>query len=170
MSADTIPRGRARRDGRALDITFRISIVLKGADGFIELIGGALLLFLSPTALNDIAQVVFQHELLQDPHDFIATHVLHLTAGLDESSTLFGAVYLMLHGLVKVVLVWAVLREKLWAFPWMIAFLLAFIAYQGYEMALHFTIGLLLLTIFDVFVTWLTALEYRKRRRVTEID
>lgn len=153
------------REGRALDIAFRISIVLKGLDGGLELIGGVLLLVLSPTALNGIARVVFQRELLEDPHDFVANHVLTLTAGLHVSGTLFGAVYLLLHGLVKVILVWAVLKERLWAFPWMIVFLLAFIVFQCWQMILHFSLGLLLLTLFDVFVTWLTALEYRKRRR-----
>jgi uncharacterized membrane protein len=157
-------------NGRALDLTFRISIVLKGLDGALEVIGGVLLLLLTPTALNGIARVVFQHELIEDPTDFVATHVLHLTAGLSVSATLFGAAYLLLHGLVKVVLVWAVLRERLWAFPWMIAFLAAFIVYQSYEMILRFSVGLLLLTLFDVFVTWLTIVEYRKRRRLRALS
>lgn len=147
-----------------VDIAFRISITLKGIDGVLELIGGLLLLLLSPRQLDGMAQAVFQHELLEDPHDFIATRAVHLTAGLDVSATLFGAAYLLLHGLVKVVLVWAVLREKLWAFPWMIAFLVAFILYQSYEMLRQFTLALLLLTLFDLLVTWLTLIEYRKRR------
>jgi uncharacterized membrane protein len=163
---DETDSARAARRGRALDVTFRISIILKGLDGAFELIAGVVLLFLSPSALQGIARVVFQQELSENPHAFVATSVLHLTSGLSTSATLFGAVYLLLHGLVKVLLVWAVLKEKLWAFPWMIVFLLAFIAYQGFEMTQHFTIGLLLLTVFDLFVTWLTVLEYRKRRRV----
>ena len=36
---------------------------------------------------------------------------------------LFGAVYLLTHGLVKVVLVVALLLNKLWAYPWMIGVL-----------------------------------------------
>ena len=33
----------------ALDTTFKIGLVLKGLDGILEVIGGILLLFLSPT-------------------------------------------------------------------------------------------------------------------------
>lgn len=165
MTSQSTSASVRQRRGSVLDITFRISLILKGIDGIAELIGGVLLLFISPTALDAGARVVFQHELAQDPNDFIATHVLHITSGLDSSATIFGAVYLMLHGVVKVVLVWAVLREKLWAFPWMIAFLIAFMGYQAYEMVLSFSAGLLALTVFDVFVTWLTVIEYRKRRR-----
>jgi len=83
---------------------------------------------------------------------------------LTGSSVRFGAAYLISHGVVKIVLVTALLRNKLWAYPWMIAFLLAFIAYQVYRMTFAFSIGLLALTVFDVFVTWLTYLEYGKQR------
>lgn len=155
-----------QRRGRALDIVFRISIVLKGIDGVLELIGGILLLVVTPSMLDAGARAVFHHELAEDPHDLIATHVLHVTSGLDASATIFGGVYLLLHGVVKAVLVWAVLRERLWAFPWMIAFLVAFIGYQSYEMTTSFSAGLLGLTLFDVFVTSLTVVEYRKRRRL----
>jgi uncharacterized membrane protein len=79
---------------------------------------------------------------------------------------LFGAAYLLSHGLVKIVLVAALLRNKLWAYPWMIVFLIAFIAYQVYRMTFAPSIGLVALTIFDAFVAWLTYREYRKQRVV----
>jgi hypothetical protein len=45
---------------------------------------------------------------------------------------LFGAVYLSAHGIVKIVLVIALLLNKLWAYPWMIVVLVLFIGYQSY--------------------------------------
>ena len=36
---------------------------------------------------------------------------------------MFAAVYLLSHGLSKIVLVALVLRDKLWAYPWLIALL-----------------------------------------------
>jgi uncharacterized membrane protein len=76
----------------------------------------------------------------------------------------FGAAYLLLHGVIKIVLVAALLRDKIWAYPWMIVFLIVFIVYQAYRMTFAFSIGLLGLTIFDVVVVWLTYREYRKQR------
>ena len=70
----------------------------------------------------------------------------------------------LLHGVVKIVLVWAVLKEKLWAYPWMIAFLLVFIAYQLYRISVSFSWGMVLLTAFDIFIVWITWREYRLRR------
>ncbi|MCU1505399.1 MAG: hypothetical protein JWP05_368 [Microbacteriaceae bacterium] len=148
-----------------LDRIFRISLVLKGLDGLLELVGGVLLLFVSPHQINAVVQFLTQHELSEDPHDFVATHLLSATSNLTTASTLFGAVYLLLHGLVKVLLVVAVLRDKIWAFPWMIGFLIVFIGYQIYQISVAFSIGLILLTVFDAFIVWLTVIEYRKHRR-----
>ncbi len=144
-----------------LDKTFQISLTLKGLDGVLELIGGVLLLLVTPAQLGAVARFLTQHELSEDPHNLVANALVHYSATLTASASLFGAVYLLLHGLVKVVLVWAVLRDKFWAYPWMIAFLLVFIAYQGYQLIVGFTIGLLLLTAFDIFIVWLTLHEYR---------
>ena len=60
-----------------LDRTFRISISLKGLDGALEIIGGLILLFVAPATLQSWARALTAHELAQDPHDFIATHLLH---------------------------------------------------------------------------------------------
>jgi len=147
-----------------LDRTFRISLLLKGLDGVLELIGGILLLVVTPAQIGALARFLTQHELAQDPRDFVANSVLHMTANLSGSASLFGAVYLLLHGVVKIVLVWAVLKEKLWAYPWMIAFLLVFVAYQLYRISVSFSWGMVLLTAFDIFIVWITRREYRIRR------
>ena len=149
---------------RLLDRTFEISLILKGLDGVLELFGGVLLFFVSPASIQHLARVLTEHELSTDPHDFLATHLLHSAGKLTAGTTLFGAIYLFSHGLVKVVLVAAVLKEKLWAYPWMVAFLVLFIIYQIYRMVDKFSVALLLLTLFDAFIVWLTLLEYKKHR------
>jgi uncharacterized membrane protein len=147
-----------------LDRTFEIGIILKGLDGLLELIGGTLLLAVSPATINRIVGALTQHELSEDPRDFVATHLLRLSHGLTGPAVGFAAAYLLLHGIVKVVLVLALLRNKLWAYPWTIAFLATFIGYQLYRIALHLTLGLIALTIFDALIIWLTWREYQKQR------
>lgn len=169
--------GPERPEGRAaaawfkpqdlLDRTFEVGIILKGLDGLLELIGGVLLLLVSPATINHIVVVLTQHELSEDPSDFIASHLLRLSHGLTSAAVQFAAAYLLLHGIVKVVLVAALLRNKLWAYPWMIAFLLVFIGYQLYRIVLSPTLGLIALTMFDAFIAWLTWREYRKQRSRT---
>ena len=147
-----------------LDRAFRIAIVLKGLDGLLELVGGIALLFISPASINHLIRWATAHELAQDPNDLLARHLLHSASQLSTSSTLYGAIYLLLHGAAKVVLVIALLRDKLWAYPWLIALLIVFIVYQSYRLSYRFTAGLLLLTLFDVVVTVLTWREYQAHR------
>lgn len=155
---------REFRQGDLFDRAFVIGVALKGIDGVLELLGGLLLLLVSPATINAVARVVTQHELSQDPHDFVATHLLQAAGKLTTGSLRFGAAYLLLHGVVKVALVGAVLRNKLWAYPWMIAFLIAFIVYQLYRLTFAPSLGLVGLTVFDVIVVGLTWREYRKQR------
>jgi uncharacterized membrane protein len=153
-----------------LDWVFEVGIVLKGLNGLLELVGGVLLLIVSPAAIKGIVRTLTQGELSENPHDLIATRLLHLAGGLTGPDLTFGAVYLLVHGVVKVTLVIALLRNKLWAYPWMIAVLLAFIAYQVYLIVLGPTPGLVALTLFDIFIVVLTWREYRKQRRIGAAD
>jgi len=180
-SPDMTPPGRApvrshrRRSGMFhprdfLDWVFEVGIVLKGLNGLLELVGGVLLLIVSPAAIKGVVRTLTEGELSEDPHDLIATRLLHTAGGLTGVGLTFGAVYLLLHGVVKVTLVIALLRNKLWAYPWMIAMLLAFIAYQGYLIVLGPSPGLIALTIFDVLIVVLTWREYRKQRDIGTPD
>src|SRR3954453_6287156 len=148
-----------------LDRTFRISVVLTGLDGVLELLGALLLVLVTPDQLDALVRFLTQHELGEDPSDFLASRLVRLVSGLTVSGVLFAAAYLFVHGVVKIGLVGAVLANRLWAYPWMIGFLAVFVIYQCCELGRHFSVGLLLLTAFDVFVIWLTVLEYRKQRQ-----
>jgi uncharacterized membrane protein len=150
---------------KALDRTFEVGLILKGLDGILEIAGGALLLIVSPHAITHLVRTLTAHELSEDPHDLVARSLLHATGHLTGSATVFGAIYLLSHGIAKVVLVALVLRHKLWAYPLLIVLLLAFIGYQLYRIiAVHFSWGLTALTIFDLALVWLTWREYRARR------
>ena len=147
-----------------LDRVFEVGIILKGLNGLAELVGGLLLLFATPGSIRRLAVVLTQGELSEDPHDIIARYLLHTASGLTGSAVRFGAVYLLLHGAVKVVLVIALLLNKLWAYPSMIVVLLIFIGYQLYRIALQPSAGLVLLTAFDAVIVALTWREYRRQR------
>ena len=152
---------------RRLDRTFKVSVALKGLDGLLEVVGGIALLFVSPSSINRIVRALTAHELAQDPTDFVARHLLHSASQLSRGATVYGAVYLLAHGVAKVVLVGLVLRNKLWAYPWMIALLLVFIVYQVYQLTSRLSVWIILLTVFDAFVVWLTWREYRSKRHET---
>ena len=147
----------------SLDRIFELGIILKGLDGVLETISGVLLLAVSPATINRLVSSLTQHELSEDPNDFIARKVLGYAHDLAGTAVSFAAVYLLVHGIIKIVLVAALLRNQIWAYPWMIGFLLLFIFYQLYRLILSLTFGLSALTIFDAVIVWLTWREWRKQ-------
>ena len=163
MDKDTITLPHHKPD--LTDRAFRIGLYLKGIDGLLETAGGILLLLISPGQIDRFARWLTEGELSQDPHDFIANHILKTAHGLSGSSLAFGAVYLLSHGLVKLVLVVEVFRSHLWAYVGLIGVTSLFVIYQVYRLAIdRFSAGLFLLTIFDLIIIYLTQKEYRRQQ------
>lgn len=152
------------------DRAFRISLYLKGLHGLVETIGGLLLLVIKPEQINRLAERLTQGELSQEPHDFAATHILSAAHHLTGASLTFAAIYLLSHGVVKLVLIIEVLRDKLWAYPALLAVVGLFIIYQIYLMVVNGpSVALISLTIFDSVVIYLTQKEYRRHRTWHEL-
>jgi uncharacterized membrane protein len=144
------------------DKAFRVGLFFKGFDGLLETVGGILLLLISPAQINRWAARLTEGELSQDPHDFIASHILKSAHHLTGASLVFGSLYLLSHGILKLVLVVEVLRDHLWAYKALIVVTALFVVYQLYRMIDKFSIGLLLLTILDLIIIYLTQKEYRR--------
>ena len=148
-----------------VDRLFVLGIIGKGLDALGEVIGGILLVVVRPTQISTFIRVLTQDELSEDPHEVLATWLTRFADRINVDTLTFGAVYLLAHGIVKAVLVIALLRNRLWAYPWMIAVLLTFIGYQVYRIIRSPTAGMVALTVFDLLVTVLTVIEYRRQRR-----
>lgn len=162
------PRGKqapARlltRFGRTVHTLFDVGIILKGINGVLEIAGGAALLILSSSQVYDLARFLTQHELTEDPDDLVATQILNLARHITTSARLFGALWLLVHGVVKVGLVAALLLRRRWAYPAGIVVFLLFTAYQTWQYAESRSLPLLVLVLLDVAVVILTWLEYRR--------
>jgi uncharacterized membrane protein len=90
----------------------------------------------------------------------VAHHVLRITANLHATRT-FGAVFLISHGVAKLVMVAGLWRRRRWAYPFALVFLVGFVIYQLFRMTFDPSVGLALLTAFDVLVIWLVWRDYR---------
>lgn len=149
----------------SLDRAFAIGLGLKAIDGLGEVVSGLWLFFLEPGRLLTWAGLAFAPELREDPHDFIATHVLQWAAHFDQGTVRFAAIYLLSHGVAKLVVIEEILRGRLWAYPGLIALTALFACYQIYHMAVAGTSpGFVALTLFDGLIIVLTIKEYAKIR------
>jgi uncharacterized membrane protein len=144
--------------------SFRAGITLKGIDGILEAVGGVMLWFVHASALNRVALVFLQHDLPFDRHEFVTNHLFQATQHL-ATARHFISVYLVLHGLIKVVLVTALWFDALWAYPLTIAVFSVFSGYQLYRFTHTHSLALILITIFDVLIIYLTWQEYHDQKR-----
>lgn len=144
---------------------FRFSVILKGLHALIEVAGGLALYLVSAQSVASLVNAVTQEELLEDPRDFIASHLLTAAQQLSVGTQHFYAFYLLSHGLVKLVLVAGLLRENLRAYPLSLGALALFIAYQLYRYSYTHSIGLIVLTVFDLMVMALVLHEWKILRR-----
>lgn len=151
---------------RILDLIFLIGVLFKGIDGVVELIGGVVLLFVTPSQIQGAAESVTAEELSEDPHDIIANLIRHGAAHLGGSGIKFVALYLLLHGVVKLAIVVALLIGSERVYPWAIAALVAFVLFQLYELVTAPSVWVAVLTVLDVFIIWLTWREWRRGREL----
>lgn len=147
-----------------LDKFYEAGILIKGFDGVVELVGGVLLLTLSSGTILHLTRFLTSNELGEDPHDFLALRVSHIGHQLALGHNTFAAVFLLVHGAVKVGLVTCLLLNKLWAYPLGIIVLGLLLLYQVYELATKPTVGMALLSVLDAVIIWLIWREWQRVR------
>ena len=147
-----------------LDKSYEIGILIKGVDGVLELIGGILVLTLSAGAVNSITRFLTQNELQENPHSYVAVHIVNFGNHLAAGHSWYAAAFLLTHGLVKVVLVTCLLLNKIWAYPWAIGALALFLIVQFYQLVTVPSFGMAFLTVLDIVIIWLVWREWQKQK------
>jgi uncharacterized membrane protein len=150
------------KDYRAL---FKITIILKGLISVGEVILGLLFSFVSYGVLRHAAFALFGGEFTETPPDLIWGYAIKGLHGFFATPQSVWAFIFLSHGIVKLVLIVALLRDKLWAYPWSAGIFTFFIVYQIYQMVFTPSLVLLAITILDVVVIALVLHEYRYHRR-----
>lgn len=131
---------------------FFISVLLKGLISLAEIVVGIAVFFIPLSLISNFVDYVLRSELNEG--DVLATHLSSYGAQLASASVTFIAVYLLSRGLVKLVLVWALLKNQLWAYPWSLVVLALFVAYQLYQIVVSHSLVVVALTVFDLVVMY----------------
>ncbi|MDE2385261.1 MAG: DUF2127 domain-containing protein [Alphaproteobacteria bacterium] len=146
--------------GKLRHIFFLVSMVLKGIVALAETLSGLTMFFVSTGALRDMTHFLFRNRLLADPHDFIANAIMNSLQDMDVNAHTFIRIYLLLHGLVKLVIFSALLTEKLWTFPVGLTGLGLFIAYQLNRYSYTHATALLVISVLDMLIMVLVWREW----------
>ncbi len=151
-----------------LDKFFEVGILIKLLDGILQTISGLALLLIQPEHIAEWAHKLTASELAEDPHDFLATHINHWANGYTKSMATFAAIYLLSHGIIKVVLIFEVMRNHLWAYIALIVVTAGFIVFQVIHLTEKVSFGFIFLTVVDIAVIYLTIREYKKQKALRD--
>ncbi|WP_347313295.1 DUF2127 domain-containing protein [Defluviimonas sp. SAOS-178_SWC] len=149
---------------RRLRQLFDVSLIAKGAFAATELLSGIAIWLASADWVTRTVRWLTHYEIVEDPGDRVANWLLGLAQGYSVSTQNFWALYLIGHGVVKLVIVAALAFRILWAYPASILVLVGFILYQIERFSLTHAPFLIALTIFDLVVIWLVWHEYQRMK------
>ena len=153
------------RSEKTYHLLFEAGVIIKGIITATEVVLGILFYSASTQTINTLLLFIFGSEAKEQPRDFLWNYLIQTFQGLIGPNQSFWAFIFLFHGLVKIFLVGALLKNKSWAYPVSAAIFSLFVVYQGYSLFYIHSLFLLLFTIFDVLLIVLILHEYRHKRR-----
>jgi uncharacterized membrane protein len=162
-------RADERRRRSLFERVYGVVVAVKGFDGVIELVAG-LVLLIAPNTIRwglqgGAAEVQEQATPLRV---FLAGELLHADQ-IVAGGVVTLAVVLLVHGVVKVVTVYCLLRRILAAYPWAVLVLVGLLVWQLAVLLTAPAAGAAILAALDVVVLVLVSREWRllagERRR-----
>lgn len=143
--------------------SFKVGILTKMSLGLIELFLGIAVLAIKPEEVADILA-----EIQRWGGAGVTINLTGAMAAALIAGKLVTAGYLMAHGIPKILIGLALLRQKLWAYPLALIILAGFILFQVYLVGFHHSFWILVLAAGDSLIAWLALNEYRQQRRLVK--
>lgn len=144
---------------------FTLSIILKGIDGVVELVGGLVFVILKKQHILDIIFGFLNYDLFKIPNETILEWVTYVSNELTTSVKILISMILICNGVIKIVLSINLLLKNLVAFPISIAFLIILLIYQIIQTFYTPSLFLNLFNVFDFIVILLIWREYTRLKK-----
>src|ERR1041385_9100741 len=94
---------------------FWVSLIIKGIDGALQLIGGIIALSVEPGTLGRAYRYLTRYLLgSKSGHNAEAAFIKDAAVQFNMSIEILVSIYLLSHGVIKVLLVYGLLKERLW--------------------------------------------------------
>lgn len=148
-----------RRNDEAMNFIFRAGLIIKGVDSLFEILGGILLAM--PMRLARYILVLSQHEAFRH-HEVLAGRLNRLADATTTHASMGEAVYLIIHGVAKVILIAAIARGLRWGYLGLIIILSLFALIEVVRAGTAREVVTGLLGVFDLGVVYVIWREYLK--------
>lgn len=140
---------------------FEASLAIKGLLAGSEALGGLGLMFAPNAAISAIVVWMTRNEIAHVPRDHAALWMQHQLPAFSIETQHFYALYLCLHGGIKLAMVVGLARRIPWAYPAAMTILAGFVVYQLHHYSLTHSPVLLALSALDALMIILVWREYR---------
>ena len=151
-----------------INMGFYSGLAIKALNALMEFIGGFLMIVLNHEGLNRLIRLIAIPELREDPNDIVMNHLITLGQNFSISSQHSVAVYMLLHGTTKLVVIGLLWKKKMWAYLPAVAVFGLFIAYEMYSYMHSRSVLMLMIVIIDIAIIVMIILEY-KRLKSTKV-
>lgn len=152
-----------KRETGVLRVAFFVAVAVKGLDGLVESLAGAALAILGTQGIYNLVIAFTAPELDLHPQSKTVHLLRHGASDLTHVSSRFVVIWLLVHGILKLVLAVELLRGKSWIFPVAAAILSGFVAYMTYKLVNRYSPWLLAFALFDLMTVVLVLNEWRSR-------
>lgn len=146
------------RDNRWYERIYKVGVGIKGFDGTVELIAG-IWLWAAPHSLQQLLQS--WHASISGWDSGLAPHLANGVSKVSDELygevLVFAIAFLLSHGIIKLALVYALLEEVLWAYPYALGVLGLFVVVQIVTLMTRPGLGmaiLLALNILIMLIVW----------------
>ncbi len=159
-----------QKDKSFVHRAFWISLFIKGLDGALQLIGGLAVIFVEPGTLGNAYRWLTRFLFGKHDGNPEAAFIRDTAHSFGISVEVLVAIYLLVNGIIKVLLVYGLLKEKLWVFPAACAGFGVLFSLEIYRLFVHFYWGIFVLMCISVFVITMVILEWRKVRAASKTE
>lgn len=136
---------------------FLASVLLKGFISIAEVIAAVAVFFIPPTLIVSLALSILTYVPIASVQEALMREVAHYT----EGAVVFVAFYLFSRGIIKVVLIAGLLKNKLIAYPLSLIVFALLIVYQCYQIATQHSLIVVGITLFDLVVMYFVYREWK---------
>ncbi len=147
---------------------YLFTIITKGIHGILEVIAGISLLFVKSDFIVKNIKIIFQHEILEDPSDFIANLLINASEKISISTLEFSAIYMICYGCINLGLFLGLWKKKTWAYPLAGTIIILLICYQILRIINNHSIILFILTIINIFILLVIKYEYKRIKSLSK--
>ncbi|HEY8744923.1 MAG TPA: DUF2127 domain-containing protein [Chloroflexota bacterium] len=148
--------------GRPLGIT--LIVIQKSVWALVLIVASVALFAFHSQHVTQPFQEFFEGELSEDPHDLLATVMIHLVPQLSLQTEILLAFGAILYAILEIIEAWGLWRFILWVELLTVFETSAFLPYEIWDIFQHVSVLKVVTFVINILIIWYLYTRYLRRR------